>query len=193
MKSNTKIKPYFEEFKRLIENITVFDLRRKNIDLESAVDRIIAAIIKCKKSKDTIFFVGNGGSASIASHMATDFIKNGRMRSLAFNDASLLTCISNDLGYERVFAEPIERFAEKRDILFAISSSGKSPNILNSVDIARKKGCFIVTLSGFSSDNPLLYKGDLNFYINSKAYSHVEIIHLSICHYISDIVIKQLR
>jgi len=191
MKSKNKIKFYFEELQQLIENTKVFDLKRKNIDLESAVHRIVTIIIKCKKSKNTIFFVGNGGSASIASHMATDFIKNGKMRSLTFNDSSLLTCISNDLGYEYVFSEPIGQFAQKGDVLFSISSSGKSANILNSVDMARKRGCFIVTLSGFSLSNPLSYKGDLNLYVNSKDYGHVEIMHLALCHYISDIIINR--
>jgi len=184
------IKPYFEEFKQLIDSIKVFDSQRKVIDLDLAAKKIVSALVKCKRSNHTVFFVGNGGSASIASHMATDFIKNGRMRCLAFNDGSLLTCLSNDLGYEKVFSTPIKQFIEKKDILFAISSSGRSANILNSVKEARKKGCFIVTLSGFLLDNPLSHQGDINFYVNSKIYSHVEILHLSICHYISDIVIN---
>ena len=186
------LKTYFEEFARLTENIKVFDSNRSSNDLKPVVKKIVAALVKCKRLNNTVFFVGNGGSASIASHMATDFVKNNKMRCLAFNDGSLLTCLSNDLGYEKVFATPLERFMREKDILFAISSSGKSKNILNSIDVARKKGCFIITLSGFSINNPMLCKGDVNFYVDSNAYSHVEILHLSICHYISDIVIKQL-
>jgi D-sedoheptulose 7-phosphate isomerase len=187
------IRPYFEEFKYLIDNIRVFGPKRKVVDLDLAVRKIVSALTECRRLNNTVFFVGNGGSASIASHMATDFIKNGKMRCLAFNDGSLLTCLSNDLGYENVFSTPIKQFIEKKDILFAISSSGRSANILNSVNAARKKRCFIVTLSGFLKENPLSHKGDINFYVNSKVYSHVEILHLSICHYISDMVLEQRR
>ena len=82
-------------------------------------------------------FVGNGGSAGIASHLAIDFSKNGGMRAMAFNDPSALTCLGNDLGYENVFAKQIEFHGRAGDLLIAISSSGRSPNILNAVKAAR--------------------------------------------------------
>lgn len=191
MKKTNKIMPYLNELKRLIEEVIVYGRKMKVVDFEASVLKVCKLVLSAKKD-NTVFFIGNGGSASIASHMATDFLKNGDMRVLAFNDPSLLTCISNDLGYEMVFAKPISRFAKKNDILFAISSSGESANILRAVEAARKRGCFIITLSGFSSDNRLSKKGDLNFYVSSKLYSHVEIMHLALCHYIADIVISQL-
>jgi hypothetical protein len=80
-----------------------------------------------------LIFVGNGGSASIASHMATDYSKNDGIRSLALNDSSMLTCLGNDLGYEQVFAKQIELHARAKIFLIAISSSGRSPNILYAV------------------------------------------------------------
>jgi len=136
-----------------------------------------------------IIFIGNGASASIASHMSTDFWKNGGMRAVAFNDAALLTCLSNDCGYENVFGKSVEMFADEGDILVAISSSGKSKNILNGVREARKRGAHVVTLSGFGSDNPLCGMGDINFYVPDGTYGAVEILHLSICHCILDVVI----
>ena len=136
-----------------------------------------------------IIFIGNGASASIASHMSTDFWKNGSMRAIAFNDAALLTCLSNDCGYENVFGKSVEMFADEGDILVAISSSGKSENILNGVREARKRGVHVVTLSGFGSDNPLCGMGDINFYVPDGTYGAVEILHLSICHCILDVVI----
>ena len=136
-----------------------------------------------------IIFIGNGASASIASHMSTDFWKNGSMRAIAFNDAALLTCLSNDCGYENVFGKSVEMFADEGDILVAISSSGKSENILNGVREARKRGVHVVTLSGFGSDNPLCGMGDINFYVPDGTYGAVEILHLSVCHCILDIVI----
>ncbi|TAM38080.1 SIS domain-containing protein, partial [bacterium] len=104
---------------------------------------------------------------------------------------SLLTCVSNDLGYENVFSVPIERLAKKGDILFAISSSGKSKNILNAVSSAKKKGCFVISLSGFSSRNPLRSTGSVNFYVPSSSYGAVEIAHLAICHAIVDTLYKK--
>ena len=84
-----------------------------------------------------IIFIGNGGSAGIASHLAIDFSKNGGLRALAFNDPSALTCLGNDLGYENVFAKQLEFHARPGDLLIAISSSGTSPNILSAVKEAR--------------------------------------------------------
>ena len=129
-----------------------------------------------------IILIGNGASASIASHMSTDFWKNGGIRAVAFNDAALLTCLSNDCGYENVFGKSIDMFADEGDILFAISSSGKSENILNGVRAARNQGAKVVTFSGFSSENPLRQMGDINFYVPDGAYGAVEVLHLAICH-----------
>ena len=141
----------------------------------------------CKK----IIFIGNGASASIASHMSTDFWKNGGIRAVAFNDAALLTCLSNDCGYENVFGKSIDMFADEGDILFAISSSGKSENILNGVRAARNQGAKVVTFSGFSSENPLRQMGDINFYVPDGAYGAVEVLHLAICHCILDVIIME--
>ena len=135
--------------------------------------------------------IGNGGSASIASHIATDLLKNLKIPALALNDASLLTCLSNDLGYENVFSMPLGILARKGDILFAISSSGKSKNILNAVIQGKKKGCIVIAFSGFSPRNPLRNKGDINFYVPSSSYGAVEITHLAICHAIVDILFKK--
>lgn len=111
------------------------------------------------------------------------------MRAIAFNDACLLTCISNDFGYQYVFEKPIEMFAAVDDILVAISSSGRSENILRGVGAAKNKGCNIITMSGFDPDNPLRSTGNINFYVPSHSYGYVEISHLSLCHYIVDTII----
>ena len=109
---------------------------------------------------------------------------------MAFTDSSLLTCVGNDYGYERLFEKPIEMFADQGDILVAISSSGRSQNILNGVNAARKKDCSVITLSGFSADNPLRTLGDINFYVPAEAYGPVEILHHSICHCILDTIVN---
>lgn len=137
-------------------------------------------------SESKIMFFGNGGSAAISSHMATDYGKNGGFRTLCFSDAATLTCLSNDLGYAEVFAHQIDRHARKNDVVVAISSSGASPNILRAVDVAREKECTILTLSGFAADNPLRRMGDWNVYLPSHSYGFVEIGHLSVLHAILD-------
>ena len=138
-----------------------------------------------------LMFIGNGGSAGICSHMATDYSKNGNLRSLAFNDGAMLTCLGNDLGYENVFAKQIEIHGTEGDLLIAISSGGSSRNILEGVAAARRKGCRVVTLSGFSTDNPLRKLGDINFYLPSDQYGFVEVGHLAICHAILDFACGQ--
>jgi D-sedoheptulose 7-phosphate isomerase len=135
----------------------------------------------------TVFFIGNGGSAGIASHMAIDFTKNGGYRALAFNDGAYLTCLGNDLGFDQVFAKPLEMHARKGDVLIAISSSGRSANILNGVDTAKARGCQVITFSGFTSDNPLRARGDVNFFLASGEYGFVEVGHLALIHTILDL------
>lgn len=154
---------------------------------------VLTKIMQIKKNNKKIIFIGNGGSSAIASHMAVDFWKNGRINAVSFNDPAMLTCLSNDLGYENVFAKPIERFAEKGDMLFAVSSSGKSPNILNGAKAARKKGLFIVTLSGFKSKNPLRKLGDINIYIPSLSYGIVETAHQFIIHSLLDHIMSNRK
>lgn len=138
-----------------------------------------------------VIFIGNGGSAAIASGMAIDYWRNGRMRAVAFNDAALLTAIANDFGYRHVYEKPVEMFADPGDILIAISSSGQSENILRGVEAAEKAGCRIVTLSGFAPTNPLRALGELRFYVPSDAYAHVELVHQAICDAVRDRIIAE--
>jgi D-sedoheptulose 7-phosphate isomerase len=134
-----------------------------------------------------LMFIGNGGSAGIAGHLAIDFSKNGNLRALAFNDPMALTCLGNDLGYHNVFAKQIEMHARPGDLLVAISSSGKSPNILAAVAAARARDCAVATYSGFAPDNDLRRLGDVNFYVPASEYGFVEISHLALCHAVLDI------
>jgi D-sedoheptulose 7-phosphate isomerase len=133
--------------------------------------------------------IGNGGSAGIAGHIAIDLLKNAGIPAMTFNDASSLTCLGNDLGYDAVFQKPVEVHARPDDVLIAISSSGRSKNILSAVLEAQEAGCFIVTLSGFDADNPLRSMGDLNVYVPSHSYGAVEITHLAICHCVVDALV----
>jgi len=181
----------FPELTNLLSGIETTDFARKELDLHKGILQVTKLISRQSQKGNKVIFVGNGGSASIASHMSTDFLKNLKIPSLVFSDASLITCVSNDLGYENVFSLPIEGLAKKRDILFAISSSGKSKNILNAASSAKRKGCFVVSLSGFSRRNPLRGMGNINFYAPSSSYGAVEIAHLALCHAIVDALYKK--
>jgi D-sedoheptulose 7-phosphate isomerase len=106
---------------------------------------------------------------------------------MAFNDVSALTCIGNDLGYDSVFSTQLGFHARAGDLLIAISSSGRSKNILAAVTVARERHCGIVTFSGFAEDNALRRLGDINFYLRSELYGFVEVGHLSLCHAVLDL------
>jgi len=179
---------YFTVLSEYLTEAAVTSASGEALELAEAVNRIIAQARSTHAAGNKLIFVGNGGSAAIASHMATDYSKNGDIRSLALNDSSMLTCLGNDLGYERVFAKQIELHARPDDLVIAISSSGRSPNILAAVKAARAAKCEVVTFSGFAPDNPLRSLGDINFYIASDRYGFVEIGHLTICHAILDFI-----
>ena len=182
---------YFEVLKDVFDKIIVTSIDGKAYQLDEGIDIAIRTILDQEVSGGKLLFIGNGASASIASHMATDFWKSADIQALAFNDSSLLTCISNDYGYKHVFEKPIEAFGNAGDVLFAISSSGKSENIIRGVQMARFGKCHVITLSGFSKNNPLRSKGDINFYVPSSSYGHVEIIHPAICHCILDVILNK--
>src|SRR5215469_6172523 len=184
--STREICDYFTSLSGYLTKTAITSLSGETFDLAKAVNDVMAEARRTHDAGDKVIFIGNGGSATIASHMATDYSKNGNIRALALNDSSMLTCLGNDLGYTQVFAKQIELHARAGDLVIAISSSGRSANILNAVDAATAAGCTVVTLSGFTPDNPLRRKGEWNFYVASDRYGFVEIGHLTICHAVLD-------
>ncbi|MDQ2105849.1 SIS domain-containing protein [Azospirillum isscasi] len=182
---------YFATIDALGRGVEVTDGAGLPLPQEAAITRFIAEARQAHARSNTLFFIGNGGSAAIASHMAIDYSKNGGMRALALNDGAALTCLGNDLGYENVFAGQLTMHARAGDVLVAISSSGRSPSILNAVDVARTRGCFVLTLSGFQPDNPLRTMGDLNLYVANGRYGYVEITHLALCHAMLDMAMER--
>ncbi len=139
----------------------------------------------------TVYLIGNGASASMASHMAADLAKNAYVHTEVFSDLSLLTAIANDISYDEVFAEPLRRRMVQGDILVAISSSGGSPNVLRAVETARNMGGYVVTLSAMRADNPLRQAGQLNLYLPADTYGTAESGHASILHFWMDQVAER--
>ena len=169
MDSKKFLKTYLEDFS---------DLVKPN---EETVEKLaeVADLLKNANSagKKTLIF-GNGGSAAIASHFSVDLTKNAGLRCVNFNEADLITCFANDYGFDRWVEKAVDFYGDEGDLLIVISSSGSSKNMLNGVKAARN-GNFqaVVTLSGFAENNPLSQLGDINLWINSRAYNFVENIH----------------
>jgi len=176
------IEAYFRDLQSALESVGCTDSRGEKLTRDEAYARTLEMALAAAQADSKQIFIGNGGSAAIASHMAIDFSKNGGLPSVCFNDGAALTCLGNDFGYEEVFSRQIGFHAHKGDVLFAISSSGTSKNILKAVDAALAKGCRIVTLSGFSPANPLRTMGEVNFHIAVNQYGIVEVAHTALIH-----------
>ena len=178
---------YFRDLSHALSRVEATSAANEKLSIGEAFGWASRTARRVSTAGNKVMFAGNGGSAGICSHMTVDYGKNGNIRSLALNDGAVLTCLGNDPGFEQVFAKQIEMLGRPGDLLVAISSSGRSPNILNAVATARRGGMEVLTLSGFAPDNPLRQQGDVNLYIASPLYGFVEISHLALCHAILDL------
>ena len=176
-------------FKNYISNFSkIINFENKIIEQIAEIKKII--LKKPKKNKILIF--GNGGSAAISSHVSVDLTKNAGIKCVNFNEADLITCFSNDYGYENWINKAIEFYASTGDILILVSVSGNSPNVVKAARLAKKHGIKkIITLTGSKNKNNSLKRcGDVNIWINSKSYNMVENAHHFILLMITDSIIK---
>jgi D-sedoheptulose 7-phosphate isomerase len=165
---NNFYKTYFDEYSRLIVNS----------ETESQLNQFKELALKVKQDNGKIMFGGNGASASIADHGAVDFTKQGGIRARTFNESNLITCFSNDYGFENWLAKAVNFYADPSDLLVLISVSGESENAIRAAKEARNMGIPVVTFSGRHNNNNLKKNGDLNFWVDSHAYNIVECIHM---------------
>lgn len=179
---------YLSSLNDFCRRTEVTDTNGRLTSLQEGIDCLLVYIRARRAGGCKLMWMGNGGSAAIASHEANDFMKNGNCRSMSFHDPALLTCFSNDYGYGAVFEEMMRRWANPGDIAVFISSSGKSENVVRGAMEARKRRADVVTLTGFAADNPLRQLGDLNFYVPSNEYGYVELAHQIICHAALDLL-----
>ena len=167
MKDKIFIDDYLERYKKAL--------------LETDVsETMIAAktlLLKTQQNGKKVIVVGNGGSAAMASHVSVDLTKQARVRTMNFNEADLITCFANDYGYKNWVAKAIEFYGDEGDVVILISSSGKSPNMINAAIQAKSMKIPVITLTGFEQDNPLRQFGELNFWVDSRAYNVIENIH----------------
>ena len=169
MKDKIFLNTYLEDYSNLVKP-------KENIINQLLSVKDLLKATKRKNKKVLIF--GNGGSAAIANHFTIDLTKNGGIRCVNFNESSLITCFANDFGYENWIKEAIKFYSCKGDLLILISSSGNSKNMINAAKFAKKNKIFkVITFTGFNKNNSLKKIGDINLWINSKAYNFVENTH----------------
>ena len=174
-------KNYFSTIKNNLDAIDVYKL-----------EKIINLITRVSKSKGKVIIVGNGGSASIASHLTVDLINAAKIKAMSFNDSSIITCFSNDYGYENWVDRALESYAEDGDLAVLISSSGQSKNMINGAKRAKNMGLNVITLTGFLPNNPLRKLGDVNLWVDSKAYNIVEMTHSVLLLSVVDYIIENV-
>ena len=173
-------------FSDLLAKTSATDRNQSVQELEQGMAALCKWLIQNRDSGSCLYIVGNGGSAAVAAHAVTDFFNMAKLKAVTLHESSLLTCMSNDYGYENAYARMLSQMAQPADIVIIISSSGRSMNVRNAAQQAIKNGCTVVTLTGFDDNNPLRSMGDLNFWLDSHDYGMVEVGHQFILHNVSD-------
>jgi D-sedoheptulose 7-phosphate isomerase len=179
---------YFEELQRVVTGLS-----------HDGIDQIADTLVKAYEAERMVYTFGNGGSASLASHLACDLGKgtaycNGgkRLRVLALTDnLPVLTAWANDSSYEDVFAEQLRNFVQPQDVAFAISGSGNSKNVLNALQVARTVGATTVGISGFEGGE-MKRLCDICVVVPSNDMQIIEDLHLAMAHSIFRIVYSRM-
>ena len=125
---------------------TTCEHRGRPVPLEAGLEALVRIWSRRRADGARVYWMGNGGSAAVASHLSQDLLNRCGVRSLTFNDPALITCMANDYGYRDVFTRPLTTLAQEGDVLVAVSSSGMSDNIVGAVEAALGKGLEVVTL-----------------------------------------------
>ena len=176
---------YLEKYFTDLRNVMNFD--------EEKIQNLITVseiLVNANNSGKKTLIFGNGGSAAIASHFSVDITKNARVRCVNYNESDLLTCFSNDFRYEKWVEKCIEYYGDTDDVAILISAGGNSQNMLNGAKKAKeKKFNKIITFTGNEKENKLSKLGDINFWIDSKAYNLIENAHQALLLSLVDLII----
>ncbi len=177
---------YLDEIQRILETVRE--------DLASKVDQLAELLLKARDNKNTVFIMGNGGSAATASHFAGDLSKGTivegapRFRALALTDSiPNMMAWANDSSYEDIFVEQLKNLMEPDDVVIGISGSGNSMNVIKAVEYANQQGGFTVGFSGFDGGK-LLGCARLNIHIPSSSMVQVEDLHLLVEHLLTSLL-----
>lgn len=165
-----------------------------------AIEAFINLLIDARKNGRQIFFIGNGGSAATSSHFSNDIGIGTRSKTLPFKTLSLtdnvaiLTALGNDEGYLKIFTKQLEMYLNPKDVVVAISASGNSPNIVDALEYAKKKGATIVGLSGFDGGK-LRELSDISIHVPTPKgeYGPVEDLHMIIDHLIGTYLYRYIQ
>lgn len=183
---------YIEELLGALYGTTVLiNAEEKYGAYPKGIQILLDVFLKHKDRGTMLFFIGNGGSSAIASHMTADFMKNGGMNTYSLYDNAVTTCMGNDYGYEYIFSKPMEFLVQEGDLIVAISSSGNSANIVNGIVTAKRKNAEVITFTGFSENNKARQLGDANLYVPCAKYGIVESIHNLILQQIVDMIMER--
>ncbi len=180
---------YFKEVYEGLNNTSVI-YHGESISYEEGLRLWVEHARKTQEAGGLVFFCGNGASCTMAEHMSHDWFQNGKVNTYSVSETSHITAISNDISYADVFAYRIERILADRDILVTISSSGNSPNVIRAIEEAKKKGAFVITVSGKNPDNKSRKMGDLNFHVPLDTYGLVESAHAVLLHDALDLFLE---
>lgn len=180
--------------KELLDTLNKIEIKLQvfgdTFSYDEGVDKLIDVFLQKKRTNKSIAFIGNGGSAAIAIHMTSDFLKNGKMKTISFYNPATLTCLGNDYSYDEVFSKQIDSIMREGDMLIAISSSGMSSNIVRAIECAHAKNVDVISFTGFDESNTSRVKSDISLYVPCHKYGIVESIHNLILQEIVDKIIE---
>lgn len=182
---------YISELMHTLEQTRIYMGNDTALDYDAGMQELVRCFTRHKREGTQIFFIGNGGSSAIASHMTADFMKNGGMKTYSLYDNAVTTCMGNDYGYEYVFSRPLEFLGQEGDLLVAVSSSGNSQNIVNAINVAEAKQMEIITFTGFKINNKAKQLGTVNVYVPSEKYGIVESIHNLMLQQVVDLIMER--
>jgi len=187
MKNNLKKLLFINKYISDLNSFNKYIIKNYKNDILKIADLFIETNKKGRK----IIFIGNGGSASICSHVSVDLSKNAKIRSINFNESDLITCLSNDYGHENWMKEAIKLYYDKEDLVVILSCSGNSPNLCNAAKYSLNKNLNVITITGNLKSNKLrsINKKGINIWINSKSFNQIEILFNTILLLIVDLII----
>ncbi len=184
--------PFTQYAKKVADVITQgkFCLGSKPIEQVAWFQAAERQLQQIKARQGSVFVLGNGGSAAIAAHCQVDLINMLGVRAVSLQDSALLTCFSNDFGYEQAYGLLLQKLAQSGDLLIVISSSGSSENLVQAVQAMEALGGAVLSLTGFDEDNPVrqlnMEMGGLSLWLASAHYGEVETGHQLILHSLVD-------
>jgi D-sedoheptulose 7-phosphate isomerase len=176
------------------EYISTLQLTMDQLPRQSIAE-VIDLLQQARRKGSQVFILGNGGSASTASHFACDLAKNTRQEGLPHfrvigltDNMAMFSALANDEGYENVFSEQLASLVRPGDIVIAISASGNSKNVIRAAEMAHKHDAIVVGFTGFDGGH-LRQLANINIHVNSHTIEHVEDVHLMLEH----LIVKSIK